>query len=96
MPSAEETTPLLHSGQDGSTANVDGDTNCGPSQGDMPTKVLTLGGTGTDIEANEAVVLPNDTTEPPKISKSSLIQVVAVLMIGYSLARCIRHIYCKN
>lgn len=82
MPSAEETTPLLHSGQDGATINADGDTNCDPSHGNMLTKVLTLGGTGTDIEANEAVVLPNDTTEPPRISKSSLIQVVAVLMIG--------------
>ncbi|KAI1182500.1 major facilitator superfamily transporter [Nemania serpens] len=80
MPSAEDTTPLLHSGQDGSTASEDGDANC--DTGKMPTKVLILGSTGTDIEANEAVLLPNETTEPPKISKSSLIQVVAVLMIG--------------
>ncbi|KAI1113324.1 major facilitator superfamily transporter [Nemania sp. NC0429] len=82
MPPVEETTPLLHSGQDGVTTNADGDTDCDPSRGNTTTKVPTVGVTVTDIEANEDVGLPNESADAPKISTASLIQVVAVLMIG--------------
>ncbi|KAI1127072.1 major facilitator superfamily transporter [Nemania abortiva] len=82
MPSPEETTPLLHSDQNGSTINPGCDANADFPQQDTPTKILTLGNTGADVEANEVVVVSKDATSPAKISTSSLIQVVAVLMIG--------------
>ncbi|KAI0453599.1 major facilitator superfamily transporter [Xylaria acuta] len=81
MPSPDETTSLLHSDQNGDAVGTDRD-----AVGDFPHQVLaknaTLSVTATDIEANEVAPYSNDATDPPKISTSSLIQVVAVLMIG--------------
>ncbi|KAI1751536.1 major facilitator superfamily transporter [Xylaria castorea] len=81
MPPPDETTSLLHSNQNGDTVDTDRDT-----VGDSPHQILakcpTLGDTVTDIEANEVALAPNNAIDPPKISTSSLIQVVAVLMIG--------------
>ncbi|KAI1272989.1 major facilitator superfamily transporter [Xylaria sp. FL0933] len=82
MPSPDETTSLLRSGQNGDEANVDRDTLVDSSHQETPAGTPTLSRKDTDIEANEAASCPNDTTDSPKINTSSFIKVVAVLMIG--------------
>ncbi|KAJ8111106.1 hypothetical protein ONZ43_g5704 [Nemania bipapillata] len=72
MPSPDETTSLLRPHRD---EDVDAD-NGDSRQGELPPKIIT------DVEANEVAASPTDATGPPKISTSSLAQVVAVLMIG--------------
>ncbi|GAP82337.1 putative major facilitator superfamily transporter [Rosellinia necatrix] len=82
MSSPDETTSLLHSGQNGDAIEADHHiTNYAP-RGEVSTKIIACGSTDTDIEANEIVPCTNDATGPAKISTSSLSRVVAVLMIG--------------
>ncbi|KAI0876425.1 major facilitator superfamily transporter [Hypoxylon argillaceum] len=76
MPSPDETTSLLHSSENGDAIITAVRANGDSPQGELPTKVIT------DIEANEVAISPNDAAGPTKISTSSLMQVIAVLMIG--------------
>lgn len=82
MSSPGETTSLLHSGQNGDTVDTDNDLTISDSLQQVPTKTPTPDDTAKDIEANEVNPCSDDATGPPKISTTSLIQVVAVLMIG--------------
>ncbi|KAI1735285.1 major facilitator superfamily transporter [Xylaria scruposa] len=79
MPSPDETTSLLHPDQNGNEVSTQHDV-VGDSAHQVPTKNAVLG--DTDIEANEVALSSNNATGPPQISTSSLIKVVAVLMIG--------------
>ncbi|KAI0403696.1 major facilitator superfamily transporter [Xylaria palmicola] len=81
MSEPDETTSLLHSGQDQDAFGISDDPIDGSPHADN-SQVLTLGGADADIEANKVVACPRQTTDSPKISTSSLVQVVAVLMIG--------------
>lgn len=82
MSTPHETTSLLHNGHIRDVVGVDRVASADPPHLENPTKILTLGDPGTDLEASEVVPCTSNTTEPPEISTSSLIQVVAVLMIG--------------
>ncbi|KAI0440589.1 major facilitator superfamily transporter [Xylaria telfairii] len=82
MPSPDETTSLLHSGQNGNAVDTHNDITITDSPLQIPVKTPTLDDTAKDIEANEVNPCSNDATGPPKISLTSLTQVVAVLMIG--------------
>ncbi|KAI3317826.1 MFS general substrate transporter [Xylariaceae sp. AK1471] len=77
-----ETTSLLHSDQNGDAVGADQGLFADSPHQEIPTKILTIGEPGTDIEANEVVPCSSSTIDPPEIGTSSLIQVVAVLMIG--------------
>ncbi|KAI0968701.1 major facilitator superfamily transporter [Xylaria arbuscula] len=78
----DETTSLLHSEQNGNGVSANRDDLVDSPHQETPTKTPTRVESTTDIEANEAAPSENDTSEPPKIKTSSLIKVVAVLMIG--------------
>ncbi|KAI0547945.1 major facilitator superfamily transporter [Xylaria curta] len=79
MPSPDETTSLLHPDQNGNEVGTQHDA-VGDSAHQVPTKHAVLG--DTDIEANEVALSSNGAIGPIQISNSSLIKVVAVLMIG--------------
>ncbi|KAI0856219.1 major facilitator superfamily transporter [Xylaria cubensis] len=81
MSSPDETTSLLHSNQNEDAVGTQREA-VGDSVHQVPAKHTVLGDTVTDIEANEIALSSNNATDPPQISTSSLIQVVAVLMIG--------------
>jgi hypothetical protein len=93
MSPPHETTPLLPSDQNGDAAGAYEGLSADSPHQEIPTRILTLGDPGTDLEASEAVPCSSNTTSPPEISTSSLIQVVAVLMIGqsnhYSYNHCV-------
>lgn len=82
MTSPIETTPLLHpSSRDGHLVGVDVDGAQRPPE--VLTNVPVRGEPSRDIEATEVASSCDEaTTSSPKISTASLIQVVAVLMIG--------------
>ncbi|KAJ2997326.1 hypothetical protein NUW58_g683 [Xylaria curta] len=77
-----ETTSLLPSNQNGDIGRVDYDVVDDSPHCELPPKTSTPGNCGTDVEANGVVVSSNNTTDSPKISTSSLIQIVSVLTIG--------------
>ncbi|KAI1313209.1 major facilitator superfamily transporter [Xylaria venustula] len=82
MSTPDETTSLLHSEQNEYGVGANRDVLVDSPHQETPTKTPTRAAATTDIEANETVPSENDTRYPPKIKTSSLIKVIAVLMIG--------------
>lgn len=88
MTSPKETTPLLHPSRDEHVVRAVVDS---VQQAEILTSVPICGEPSRDIEATQAAPSRDDAASSPKISTVSLIQVVAVLMIGRSVdhQRCI-------
>ncbi|KAI1421897.1 major facilitator superfamily transporter [Xylaria sp. FL1777] len=82
MSSPDETTSLLHSGKNGNGISADRDALLDFPRQELPTETSTLRDTSADIEANGVAPSADDTNGDAKITTSSFMKVVAVLMIG--------------
>ncbi|KAI1173450.1 major facilitator superfamily transporter [Nemania sp. FL0916] len=74
-----ETTPLLHPEHNGDA--IDSDQHANGDAGVSP-NIVTACSTVTDVEANQVATIPKDAADTQKVDTSSLVQIVAVIMIG--------------
>ncbi|KAI1335280.1 MFS general substrate transporter [Xylariaceae sp. FL0016] len=82
MASGSETTPLLSSVSDPVNPNGHNSASGNAQHEDESGKILTVGGLGAEVEAGAAAPEPSQDIDSPSMSTSSLVQVIAVLMIG--------------